>query len=142
MAASQTIIDEPIVDPSGNRFRLSVEGTLDDDAGTIEILLRVIQPNDHPLTIVKLTATVTNPVDIGAVILVAAGYYGICVAANMVGATGKIVYLSYDHSKKDKPSLSRKERCGDLFRRIVGRSSEFKGEAIKTLAGCASKIVT
>jgi hypothetical protein len=92
--------------------------------------------------IVKLTATATNPVDFGAVVMVAAGYYGLCVAASMIGATGKLVSMQYDLSKKEKADLHVKGRIRDTFERVVGKSSELKGEAVKAVTGCATKLLS
>lgn len=137
MAEHVILVDDAIVE-RGRKFRFVVFAELDDEAGTIDVGMKLTDAESGRVTAhVRVKAQITNPLEIVAgYLLQAAGHYGMCVGVKLLYGAGAICYESYNESATEKKEMTWKERCKDVFSRLKGKSSEAKKYAKEALTDC------
>ncbi|MFC3071596.1 hypothetical protein [Shinella pollutisoli] len=140
MRYNELLIDERLDEIDDGPFQITIETIFDDESCSVDYFIRIMKPDNSPLCVLSLRGTVTNPLDVSAVVTVAAGYYGICVASGMLGAVGKAAFQSYEAAKKEMPEASRTDKARRVWKGTLEKKSELKAEAAKSLTGCVTKI--
>jgi hypothetical protein len=135
------IIDETfdeIIDDKTYWYFLSVSAEMDDEAGTIEVEIRLAwDQHDKDLAHVKVQTRITNPLEIvAAYLLHAAAHYGLCIGASLIHSGGALCFESYKESSDQIAKMSVGNRCRDVFRRLKGKSSQAKKDAKQALTAC------
>jgi hypothetical protein len=119
----------------GEEYVLQIDGTLDDEIASFNLLIRLMDGKGLVVT-ATLQGNVVNPLITTGAVVGAVGYFAWCVGSKLTGTLGQYAYDAYAGSVKDNPSLSRGARVRDILARMKARASSLPGNTVKIILGC------
>lgn len=85
---------------------------------------------------IKQEYQITNPIDVGSIVITAASAYALCVAWRMTDFTWEQVQEAYKNSQRNSPDARFPVRARNVVETLKRKGGDFQNHARKSLKSC------